>query len=90
MLCERSCLELPILIQLAVGGIPQYGSVINDGGNQKTKDVIVDTNAHFPIAYLEIEHPSTGFGLCSAPNLGLGAATGDIVTYLDDDNQFAR
>ena len=34
-------------------------------------------------------HPDSGFGLCQARNLGIAAATGDLIAYLDDDNQIA-
>ena len=36
-----------------------------------------------------MEHPPAGFGLCYARNLGLSTATGEIVSYLDDDNAIA-
>lgn len=34
-------------------------------------------------------HPSSGFGLCHARNLGLAAAGGNLIAYLDDDNAIA-
>ncbi|QLE59614.1 glycosyltransferase family A protein [Nostoc sp. TCL26-01] len=64
--------------------------VINDGCNQQTREMIATLQAPFPIAYVEIEHSSTGFGLCYARNAGLNLATGSLITYLDDDNSFER
>jgi len=32
---------------------------------------------------------SSGFGLCHARNLGLSAASGELVSYLVDDNAIA-
>ncbi|BCL39650.1 glycosyltransferase family 2 protein [Nostoc sp. MS1] len=64
--------------------------VVNDGCNPQTREMIATLQAPFPIAYLEIEHSSTGFGLCYARNAGLNIATGSLITYLDDDNSFER
>jgi len=89
-------------MQLASTALPSIQSqtdrnfewvVINDGANPDTKDIInsIMAKADFPISYIEMEHPdpSSGFGLCYARNLGLDAAGGDIVSYLDDDNSIA-
>jgi Glycosyl transferase family 2 len=89
-------------MQLASTALPSIQSqtdrnfewvVINDGANPDTKDIIssIRAKADFPITYIEMEHPlpSSGFGLCYARNLGLDAAGGDIVSYLDDDNSIA-
>ncbi len=62
--------------------------VINDGGNIQTRDIITGIGTDLPIIYLEMEHPSSGFGLCHARNLGLDVATAELITYLDDDNSF--
>jgi glycosyltransferase involved in cell wall biosynthesis len=62
--------------------------VINDGGNIQTRDMITDISTDLPIIYLEMEHPSSGFGLCHARNFGLDVATAELITYLDDDNSF--
>ncbi|GBE93699.1 glycosyltransferase family 2 protein [Nostoc cycadae] len=89
-------------VQLASTALPSIQSqtdhnfewiVINDGTNPDTRDIItsIRAKADFPIIYIEMEHPepSSGFGLCYARNLGLDAAGGDIVSYLDDDNSIA-
>ena len=89
-------------MQLASTALPSIQSqtdrnfewiVINDGANPDTRDIIssIRAKADFPITYIEMEHPlpSSGFGLCYARNLGLDAAGGDIVSYLDDDNSIA-
>ncbi|MFK0732235.1 MAG: glycosyltransferase family 2 protein [Gloeotrichia echinulata HAB0833] len=89
-------------MQLASTALPSIQSqtdrnfewiVINDGANPDTKDIInsIKTISDFPISYIEMEHPlpSSGFGLCYARNLGLDAASGNIVSYLDDDNSIA-
>lgn len=62
--------------------------VVNDGANPDTKEIVTSFKASvdFPVRYVEMAHPSDGFGLCYARNLGVDVATGDIVTYLDDDN----
>jgi len=62
--------------------------VINDGGNQQTREIVTTLQVPFPIVYEEIEHSSIGFGLCYARNTGLNIATGNLITYLDDDNSF--
>lgn len=63
--------------------------VINDGSNLETRDIIRRTKGKIPIIYQEMEHPKTGFGLCYARNLGISCATGELITYLDDDNSLA-
>jgi glycosyltransferase involved in cell wall biosynthesis len=60
--------------------------VINDGSNLQTREIIRIVDADFPIVYLEIAHPNSGFGLCHARNLGIETATGELISYLDDDN----
>ena len=60
--------------------------VINDGANPQTREIIHTLSLDFPIVYLEIAHPSSGFGLCYARNLGIESATKDLISYLDDDN----
>jgi hypothetical protein len=63
--------------------------VVNDGANLQTRNIVAGINTNFPITYLEMEHLSSGFGLCYARNLGIQNATGDLVCYLDDDNSIA-
>jgi glycosyltransferase involved in cell wall biosynthesis len=89
-------------MQLASTAVPSIQSqternfewiIINDGANPDTKDIVtsIKARADFPISYIEMEHPepNSGFGLCYARNLGLDAADGDVVSYLDDDNSIA-
>jgi glycosyltransferase involved in cell wall biosynthesis len=89
-------------VQLASTALPSIQSqtdrnfewiVVNDGANPDTRDIITNIKARDtnPISYIEMEHPepNCGFGLCYARNLGLDAACGDIVSYLDDDNSIA-
>jgi glycosyltransferase involved in cell wall biosynthesis len=65
--------------------------VVNDGTDLTTRKLIESLQVDFPIAYLEMEHPTEdeGFGLCHARNLGLSSAKGEKVAYLDDDNAFS-
>jgi glycosyltransferase involved in cell wall biosynthesis len=56
--------------------------VVNDGANDATRDLISHFQTHFNIVYLETKL----VGLGNARNLGLQAASGEIVSYLDDDN----
>ena len=67
--------------------------VVNDGADPETRavchDLLDPLTVLFPCQYLEMAHPTTGFGLCHARNLGLAAATGEWVVYLDDDNALA-
>lgn len=62
--------------------------IVNDGGNPETKEAVRALRAPFKVVYCEIEHPIQGFGMCYARNQALGIASGDIVAYLDDDNDF--
>jgi glycosyltransferase involved in cell wall biosynthesis len=61
--------------------------VINDGGDKKTKNAIARLKSDFSLVYADLEHSQTGFGLCYGRNRGLELATGNLVAYLDDDNQ---
>ncbi|BAU15711.1 hypothetical protein LEP3755_62760 (plasmid) [Leptolyngbya sp. NIES-3755] len=63
--------------------------VVNDGKDAKTDALMQSIQAKCSLIYLEMEHPQLGFGLCHARNLGLSAASGDLVSYLDDDNTIA-
>lgn len=63
--------------------------VVNDGADPATAALIEALDAPFPIIHLPIRHPTNGFGLCHARNVGLQAAGGDVVAYLDDDNSLA-
>lgn len=56
--------------------------VINDGGDQETKEIITCINSHIEIKYFETPH----IGLCAARNLGLEKATSKLVGFIDDDN----
>ena len=60
--------------------------IVNDGCDVATREIVAAIQADFAITYLEMDHPTSGFGLCHARNLGLEAASGEIVAYLDDDN----
>ncbi|HEY9799534.1 MAG TPA: glycosyltransferase family A protein [Leptolyngbyaceae cyanobacterium] len=60
--------------------------IINDGCNRQTREIIATLQVPFSLAYAEIEHSSNAFGLCYARNTGLNIATGNLITYLDDDN----
>lgn len=62
--------------------------VVNDGEDVATKRIISDADIHFPYTYLGMAHPDKGFALAFGRNRGLTIATGDVVTYLDDDNTF--
>lgn len=63
--------------------------VINDGRDSQTRELIHHLQPNCSVVYMEMDHPDAGFGLCHARNLGLSVATGDIVSYLDDDNAIA-
>ncbi|PSB14754.1 glycosyltransferase family 2 protein [Phormidesmis priestleyi ULC007] len=63
--------------------------VVNDGRDAQTRELIQSLQLNCSLVYLELEHPSAGFGLCHARNLGLSVATGEWVAYLDDDNAIA-
>lgn len=60
--------------------------VVNDGANPHTKAIVEKLEAPFSINYIETKHHETGFGLCHARNAGIKAATGDLISYIDDDN----
>jgi glycosyltransferase involved in cell wall biosynthesis len=62
--------------------------VINDGADLATKSLIQGLNPDFPLIYRDMPHPVAGFGLAHGRNFGLSVASGEIVTYLDDDNHF--
>ncbi len=62
--------------------------VINDGADLATKSLIQGLNPDFPLIYQDMPHPVAGFGLAYGRNFGLSLASGEVVTYLDDDNQF--
>ncbi|NJL19595.1 MAG: glycosyltransferase [Leptolyngbyaceae cyanobacterium SM1_3_5] len=63
--------------------------IVNDGCDLNTRDWIANAQLPCSVRYLEMPHPNVGFGLCHARNLGLAAATADLVAYLDDDNAIA-
>jgi glycosyltransferase involved in cell wall biosynthesis len=60
--------------------------IVNDGRDRATQKLVAAIQAKFTITYLEMDHPTSGFGLCHARNLGIFQASGEIVAYLDDDN----
>ncbi|MGB3509552.1 MAG: glycosyltransferase family A protein [Microcoleaceae cyanobacterium] len=60
--------------------------VINDGSNSDTRQIIKELSYPFDLVYKEIPHATQGFGLCHARNQGLKLASGELITYLDDDN----
>ena len=60
--------------------------VVNDRADLETRSLLQSLRPPYQFTYLEMEHPTQGFGLCQARNLGLTAATGDWVAYLDNDN----
>ncbi|MDF5723236.1 MAG: glycosyltransferase family 2 protein [Rhizonema sp. PD37] len=59
---------------------------VNDGENPETRKIISNLKTNFSLLYVEIKHLSSGFGLYHARNAGLEVATGELITYLDDDN----
>lgn len=63
--------------------------IVNDGQNATTRRLITELNPPCRLTYLEMPHQQLGFGLCHARNLGLNAASGEWVAYLDDDNEIA-
>ncbi|MDY7005448.1 MAG: glycosyltransferase family A protein [Cyanobacteriota bacterium] len=60
--------------------------VINDRSNPDTRKIIEELSCPFELVYKEIPHATQGFGLCHARNQGLKLASGELITYLDDDN----
>ncbi|MDY6939793.1 MAG: glycosyltransferase family A protein [Cyanobacteriota bacterium] len=64
--------------------------VINDGQDPETGALIRQVTSDISINYIEIPHLEAGFGLCRARNIGLQRASGDLVGYLDDDNQLVE
>lgn len=62
--------------------------VINDGADPATSALIQSLDPNFGLIYRDMPHPSEGFGLSHGRNLGLSLASSEVVTYLDDDNQF--
>lgn len=85
----------PQLLARAIDSLKSQSSqdfewiVINDGEDIATKKIIItDAEIKFPFIYLDMPHPERGFALAYGRNRGLTVATGDIVTYLDDDNTF--
>lgn len=63
--------------------------VVNDGIDPTIPKLLNHGKHDFQIVHVALAHPATGFGLCHARNLGLEAASGTWVAYLDDDNQLA-
>lgn len=60
--------------------------VVDDVGQKKTKDFIAslgERNLHYV-------HNATGNGASSSRNIGIQAAKGDFVSFLDDDDEFSR
>lgn len=60
--------------------------IVNDGKDSDTHELVQSVEFPFAHQYLEIDHPQEGFGLCIARNLGMDAACGEYICYLDDDN----
>lgn len=56
--------------------------IVNDGCDAATREIVAAIQADFALTYLEMDHPTSGFGLCHARNLGLEAASAEIVAYL--------
>ena len=61
--------------------------IVNDGGNQETKNIIENLDVDFPITYIEMDHLEQGFSLCAGKNLAINNAKSDIIGYIDDDNK---
>jgi glycosyltransferase involved in cell wall biosynthesis len=84
----------PQLLARAIASLKAQSSqgfewiVVNDGEDVATKKIICDADICFPYTYLGMAHPNKGFALAYGRNRGLTVATGDVVTYLDDDNTF--
>ncbi len=62
--------------------------IVNDGRDIQTRKLINEFQklTNLTITYLEMDHPSCGFGLCHARSMGLLHASCEIIAYLDDDN----
>ncbi len=58
--------------------------VVNDGSTDRTSEVLLGRQAGFPVP-LRIVNPGHNVGRARARNLGLAAATGRWVLFLDDD-----
>ena len=56
--------------------------VVNDGGDQRLKEVVEAAPDRLDVKYFEIPHR----GPIAARNRGLDEATGDLIAFLDDDN----
>ena len=55
--------------------------VVDDGSTDRTPHILAEVQDR-RVRVLHLDH----LGVCAARNVALKAATGDIVTYLDDDN----
>ena len=55
--------------------------VVDDGSNDGTPQILADVKDR-RVRVLRVDH----LGVCAARNVALATATGDFVTYLDDDN----
>jgi glycosyltransferase involved in cell wall biosynthesis len=84
----------PQLLARAIGSLKAQTSqdfewiVVNDGEDTATERIVRNADLYFPHTYLGMTHPDNGFALAHGRNKGLSIATGDIITYLDDDNTF--
>ena len=58
--------------------------IVNDGADGQTRKIVESIDSSLTITYIETPHQ----GLCRARNLGLEQAAGELVGFLDDDNQF--
>ena len=56
--------------------------VVNDGDDAETKHVVDSAAADMDMRYIATPHR----GLVASRNLGLDKATGDLISFLDDDN----
>jgi glycosyltransferase involved in cell wall biosynthesis len=57
--------------------------VINDGSDVETKEIIDSVSSMIDLKYSGTSHR----GLIASRNLGLEMATGDLISFLDDDNK---
>jgi Glycosyl transferase family 2 len=55
--------------------------VVDDGSTDSTPEILAEVQEQ-RVRVLHLDH----IGVCAARNVALAAATGDVVTYLDDDN----